>query len=96
MEYTETAVADAQRIAAEADRIIRERYDSVFEILVDEGSWDYVLAAPRDDEEGGDPNQPTAVTICDISEVENAETLYRRALKHAGECYDLAASMEER
>ena len=47
MTYSETAVLDAQDIAREADEIIRERFDSAFEIFVDAASWEYVIAAPR-------------------------------------------------
>lgn len=95
MTYSETAVLDAQNIALEADEIIRERYDSAFEIFVDTASLEYVIAAPRNGIEGGDPNQPTAVTICDIADIEDAEELYRKALTCTGECLRLAETEEE-
>lgn len=56
------------KIAAAADRLIRERWCGA-----------YVIAAPADADEGGDPDQPTAVCIGFADEFEDAEQLYERA-----------------
>lgn len=95
MFYTEDAVFEAQNIAREADRIMSERHDSAFEILADTATWDYVIAAPRNGNEAGDPNQPTAVTISDIAVIEDAEELYREALKSTDECLRRYETEEE-
>ena len=70
-------------IAAEADRIVRERYGDAYEILYYGDEDGYVIAAPADEEEGGDPEQPTAVYVCDACDVEDAEELYNEAIMYA-------------
>lgn len=67
------------KIAAAADRLIRERWCGAYEILYRGEDDTYVIAAPADADEGGDPDQPTAVCIGFADEFEDAEQLYERA-----------------
>lgn len=67
------------KTAAEADKLIRERFSSAYEILYRGEDDTYVIAAPADADEGGDPDQPTAICIGFADEFEDAEQLYERA-----------------
>lgn len=67
-------------IAARAVELIRERYDIGYEILYDGEHDMYVIAAPADEDEGGDPYQPTAINIGYAEDFEDAEQLYEAAL----------------
>ena len=67
------------KLAAAADQLIRERVSNAYEILYRGEDDIYVIAAPADEDEGGDPDQPTAVCIGFADEFEDVEQLYERA-----------------
>ena len=68
--------------ASEADKMIRERWGDAYEILFSGEDFGYVVAAPFDADEGGDPRQPTAIYVGDVDEFETAEELYERAIPY--------------
>ena len=79
-------------MAAEADRMIRERYDLGYEVLYRGEDDTFVVASPADDSEGGDPDQPTAICCGWCDDFEDAEQLYEAALRYTDEVDQLAAS----
>lgn len=54
---------EKKRLARIVDEDIRDRHDAAYEVLYDKRNDAFVIAAPRDEDEGGDPDQPTAVVI---------------------------------
>ena len=80
LDDTMRAIGRCRRIADEADKLIRERYGSAYEILYDGENDGYVVAAPAYAVERGDPHQPTAIYIDDAEEFADAKELYRAAL----------------
>lgn len=84
-----------ERIAKVADQMIRDRYDSAYEILFDGESYGFVVAAPRNHDELAEPRQPTAVYVCDADAVDDAEELYRAALRFTDAVDRLFESEEE-
>lgn len=79
-------------MAAEADRMIRERYGLGYEVLYRGEDDTFVVAAPMDESEGGDPDQPTAICCGWCDDFEDAEQLYQAAIRYADEVDKLAAS----
>lgn len=69
-------------LANEADKLIRERWGDAYEVLFSGEDFGYVVAAPFDADEGGDPRQPTAIYVGDVDEFETAEELYERAVSY--------------
>lgn len=87
------AQADAYKaMAAEADRMIRERYDLGYEVLYRAEDDTFVVAAPTDSDEGGDPDQPTAICCGWCDDFEDAEQLYEAALRYTDEVDQLFVS----
>lgn len=78
-------------MADEADRMIRERYDLGYEVLYRAEDDTFVVAAPADDSEGGDPDQPTAICCGWCDDFADAEQLYEAALRYTDEVDKLAA-----
>lgn len=72
-------IRDCEGIADEADKMIRERWCNAYEVLYRVEDDTYVVAAPADEDEGGDPDQPTAICCGFADEFEDAEQLYERA-----------------
>lgn len=69
-------------LANEADKLIRERWGDAYEVLFSGEDFGYVVAAPFDADEGGDPRQPTAIYVGGVDEFETAEELYERAVSY--------------
>lgn len=86
---TKTAIAET------ADQMIRDLYDAGFEILYVPSTNEFVLAKPRNDEEGARPDQPTAICIGYAEDFEDAEQLYNEALRFTDEVDRLAETVEE-
>ena len=84
-----------RRMADEADRMIRERYDLGYEVLYRSEDDTFVVASPADDGEGGDPDQPTTICCGFCDDFEDAEQLYEAALRYADEVDKLAARRRE-
>ena len=81
MKETNMGVIDTYvALASEADKMIRERWSDAYEILFSGEDFGYVVAAPFDESDGGDPRQPTAVYVGDVDEFDTAEALYERAV----------------
>lgn len=78
-------------MADEADRMIRERYDGGYEVLYRAEDMTFVVAAPADDSEGGDPDQPTAICCGFCDDFGDAEQLYEAALRYTDEVDKLFA-----
>lgn len=89
------SISDNIRIAKEADGIIRERYSDAYEVLYDSDTDFYIVASPRNYDEGGDPKQPTAVSIGNGDDFEDAEKLYEAALNYTDDVDRLADTAEE-
>lgn len=79
-------------LADEADKMIRKRWGDAYEILFNGEDFGYVVAAPFDDNEGGDPRQPTAIYVGDVDEFDTAEELYERAVSYT---HNVDALVEE-
>lgn len=86
---TKTAIAET------ADQLIRDLYDQGFEILFDYEHHTFVLAKPRNADEGGYHDQPTAICIGYAEDFEDAEQLYNEALRFTDEVDRLAETAEE-
>ena len=79
-----------EEMAAAADARIRRDYDQGLEILYCAADDSFVEAMPLDDDEGGDPYQPTAVFIGCADDFEDADALYERAVECSWSVYRLA------
>lgn len=87
-------IRDCEGIAAEADEMMRERWCDAYEVLYRVEDDIYVVAAPADEDEGGDPDQPTAICCGFADEFEDAEQLYERAASLSANVGSLALELE--
>ena len=86
----------AREVAEAADRMVRERLGDAYEVIYDEAEEAYVVAAPRDESEGGRADQPTAVTVGYAEDFDDAEGLYEAARSMTDRVDELAARLAER